>query len=221
MSAPLSTAPAPAPPAPPVPAPAPGQPPAPAPAPTPAPPPGNPPAPAGEPQDVASLPEWAQKLIGDTRQEAAANRVGKTEAEQRYQAVIDAAATALGLKKTETDPVKLAEQLAASQADARRRTVELEVFRQAPQHQGDPAKLLDSRRFMDRASALDPAASDFGGRLAALIKEETDANAHLKLGATVPSFDSGARPSTPSSAGREQGLAEARKRFGGKTPTTS
>lgn len=53
-------------------------------------PPPNPAPPATDPQDVSQLPEWAQKLIKDTRQEAANHRVKLNDFEAADKARKDA-----------------------------------------------------------------------------------------------------------------------------------
>lgn len=155
-------------------------------------------------QDVKSLPDWAQKLITDTRAEAATHRTGKTAAEQAQQATIDKIAVALGLKgDDETDPAKLAEKVTASEAKTRDAVTQLAVFKAAGKHQGDPAALLDSRGFLAKLADLDPTAADFPSKVDEAIKSAVADNPKLKTaqaaGASGAEFtggsgEGGARP---------------------------
>jgi hypothetical protein len=52
-------------------------------------------------QDVSALPDWAQKLIKDTRGEAASNRTAKTQAEKDKADMLSKIGQALGLTKDE------------------------------------------------------------------------------------------------------------------------
>jgi hypothetical protein len=173
-------------------APAPQTDPSPAPAPQPAPPvpvPTAPSAPATA-ADVASLPDWAQKLITDTRAEAAdwrtKLRAAETSAGQQGE-LLGKVAAALGLDAGgRPDPAKLAEQLTASQAETKRRAVELAVYRGAAEQAGNPDALLDSRRFMAEVADLDPAAADFPAKVTAAIKAAVAANPTLKAAVQAP-----------------------------------
>jgi hypothetical protein len=151
-------------------------------------PPAPPAAPAAgegkEPTDVASLPAWAQKLLADTRKEAADNRVKANEIETQRQATLDAIATALGVKK-EDDPAQAA-KTAAEERDAARleaRTVRLEnaILKSAPKIGANPEALADSRTFMKAVADLDPAADDFAAQIETAITTALEANATLKL----------------------------------------
>ncbi|MFC8584219.1 hypothetical protein ACFUGD_06640 [Streptomyces sp. NPDC057217] len=119
----------------------------------------QPPAPpAGEPQDVASLPQWAQKLITDTRAEAASYRTRAQAAgtgEQQAQQQAPAAPTA-----PEGDVSRLPQwaqrALTESQTAARTAAVQTAVLRIAPTAGADPNRLLDSASFNAAISAVDP-----------------------------------------------------------------
>lgn len=167
----------PAPPAPPV-----ADPPAP-PAPPAAPPAPAPPAPPAG-QEVKDLPDWAQKIIKDTRDEAAASRTAARSAGDAAQAdLLTKMQVALGLKPDPAaDPVALAEKLATEQAKAKTSAIKLAVHQGAGKHQGDPAALLDSNSFMSTVSALDPDANDFSTKVDEAIKAAVAANTKLKLG---------------------------------------
>lgn len=150
MSTPTPTPAAPAPSAPPVPEPA-------AP-PQPVQQPAVPAAPAsGEPQDVASLPAWAQRLIGDTRTEAASHRTRATAAEQQSQATLAGIAKALGLTQEGTpDPATLQASLTAAQEQARASALRAALFETAGEHGANPAALRDSVSFLESVKGLDP-----------------------------------------------------------------
>jgi len=176
-------APAPAPEPSPAPAPAPAPTPGPAPAPGPAPTPG--PAPAPTPgQEVKDLPDWAQKLIAETRKEAGDHRTAaKTAAEKAQQDIVEKLMVALGQKPDPaTDPAELAKQVAAAQTEAKDTAVQLAVFQAAgkPTVGGDPAALLDSNSFMTIVKALDHKAADFAAKVEAAITEAVKNNPKLK-----------------------------------------
>jgi hypothetical protein len=172
--------------------------PTPIPAPTP---PATPPAPepvpapaaATVPTDVASLPDWAQKLLRDTRDEAATYRTKAKEVEDQRQASLDAIAKALGLKP-EDDPTAAAKTAAeerdAARLEAKAAKVENAVLRIATKHGALPEALTDSRAFMDKLAGLDPAAADFAAQIDAAVKQAVEANPALKS-ATPPAIRSG------------------------------
>lgn len=138
-----------------------------------------------EPQDVASLPAWAQKLIKDTRTDAASNRARANQLEKASQAQLDAIAQAAGLKPADADPAKLAEELAKTQAKARDSAVHLAVYRTAGKHQADPDALLDSRSFLTAVAELDPSAADFAAKVETAVKDAVKTNPKLKAQAAV------------------------------------
>lgn len=169
------------------------------------------PQPDPEPQRVEDLPDWAQKVIRDTRAEAASNRTSKQQAEADKQATLDAVATALGLKPDATpDPEKLATDLASAQAESRQRAVELAVYRAAGGHGADPDALLDSRGFVARVAELDPAGGDFADRVGDAIKAAVADNPKL---AAEP-----AEPAEPRRGGSDpRGLGQGRRQSTGPT----
>jgi len=153
----------------------------------------EPPA-ASAPEDVASLPEWTQKMIRELRSEAATNRTKATSAEATRQETMDAIAKALGLKGDD-DPAKAA-QTAAEERDAARKEaqsvkVENAVLRMAAKYGADPNALTDSRSFMSALDAIDPAADDFAAAVDAAIKKAVEANPSLKPAAPAPPARSG------------------------------
>lgn len=154
----------------------------PAPEPTPA-------SPTPEPTKVEELPDWAQKLIRDTRNEAATNRTAKSEAEQRQQELLAGIAQALGLKKDEPppDPAALQQTLsereariASVEADSRSKDVELAAWRAASEQGANAVALLDSRSFVAAVGQLDPSADDFQAQLDAAVKKALENNPALR-----------------------------------------
>lgn len=138
-----------------------------------------------EAQNVDELPEWAQKIIRDTRSEAANHRTKANEATAAQQATLDAIAKALGLKNDDGEdegpkPEELTAQVQAAQAQAREAAVQLAVYRTASKHDGDPDALLDSRTFLAKVADLDPSADDFGTKVDQAIKAAVDTNPKLK-----------------------------------------
>lgn len=146
---------------------------------------GTPPAgtPAEEPGKVEDLPAWAQKIITDTRAEAATHRTGKTAAEQKLTEQMDGIAKALGLKQDEpVDPAKLQQTVSEKDALLRTRDIELAAWQAADRAGAKASALLDSRSFVDAVSKLDPVADDFTTKLDAAVKTAVDANPLLRAG---------------------------------------
>ncbi|MEV0445957.1 hypothetical protein AB0I84_31540 [Streptomyces spectabilis] len=116
-------------------------------------------APQGEPQDVASLPEWAQKLIKDTRAEAADYR---TRAQQSAPQPPTPQAPAAPPVDAAADgdvtrlPKWAQQALADSTAAARQAAVQAAVIQAAPGAGADVARLLDSASFTAAVAQLDP-----------------------------------------------------------------
>ncbi|MFI0897745.1 hypothetical protein [Streptomyces sp. NPDC020983] len=155
------------------------------PAPVPAPP-ATPPAqpPAGQPQDVASLPDWAQTLIHNTRQEAAGHRTRATAAEQQQQTVLQGIAQALGITPQGTpDPAQLQASLSAAQETARQNALRAALYETASEHGANPAALRDSVSFLESAKGIDP--SDTAAVVAA-ARAAVAANASLAATPTAP-----------------------------------
>lgn len=175
----------------------------PAPTPAPAPAPSDPaptdPAPAGG--KVEDLPSWAQKLLGDTRAEAAKYRTGaQTAAQKAEQALADKIAVALGQKPdASTDPAALTAALTETQAAKRQADLQLAVYRAAGANGANPDALLDSNTFLASVKDLDPSAADFGTQVGGAIKAAVAANSTLKQARA-------ASASTTDNPGGEPGL---------------
>lgn len=130
---------------------------------------------------VEDLPDWAQKLIKDTRGEAAENRTKATAAEQKLTEQLDGIAKALGLKDDKAaDPAELAKQLEQQRDAAKQSATELAVYRAAGKHKGDPDALLDSRGFLAKLADLDPTAKNFTDKVETAIKEAIAENPKLQ-----------------------------------------
>jgi hypothetical protein len=143
---------------------------------------------------VDSLPEWAQKLIRETRQEAATHRTKANELQAEHQRSLDAIATALGLKP-EDDPAAAAktaaERAERAENEAKQVKVENAVLRMAAKHGAVPEALTDSRSFMNKLAGIDPAADDFSAKVENAIKEAVEANPALKAAASAVPARSG------------------------------
>lgn len=171
----------------------------------PAAPPAAPPAPAAG-ERVEDLPDWAQKIIKETRAEAATNRTGKTAAEEQQQKILKAVAQAAGLKVDGDDEPtveQLTTDLTTAQTEGREAKVELAVFKGAIEHGADPVGLTDSRTFMTKVGALDPAADDFAAKVKAEIETAVKDNPKLKAGQAPGSSSADHTPGQPPGAPRE------------------
>lgn len=174
-------------------------------------PPAEPPAaqPAAEPAagSIDQLPPWAQKLVRDTRAEAAANRTKAREHETALSALqaksqeqLDGIARALGLKPEEATPEQImaerdtARATAEQHAAAKRASdVELAVFRAAARAGADGDKLLDSRTFVSGLADMDPSADGFSQQVSDRIAAALESNPGWKL----PAASAAARPAPP------------------------
>jgi hypothetical protein len=143
--------------------------------------------------DVASLPDWAQKQIADLRAEA-----GKARTTAKQRAADEARAElaqqigrALGLVQDAEpiDPAALTEQLTASQADALGARIELSVYRTAQRLGANADALLDSRAFVDSIDSLDVDPTDataFAAAVEERVQAALKANPSLKAGPSGP-----------------------------------
>lgn len=150
---------------------------------------------ADEPADVASLPKWAQKIITDTRAEAAKNRTEKQTAAQQAQAATEqrnAVLKAMGLNADGTDAppdaATLTAQIEQANTEKWAAAVELAVYRTAKDV--DIATLMDSRKFvssLDQFVGDNPSTPDFAERLNAHIAAYVEANPQYRAApVTVP-----------------------------------
>lgn len=163
--------------------------------------------------DVKSLPEWAQKLIRDTRAEAAHNRTtAKTQAaEQARQDLAQQIGKALGLVKDDTpaDPAQLTSQIGDLTSQNKSLKAEIAVFKAAPKLGADAVKLTDSRSFLSALDKLDPAADGFDNKLSEAIKAAIQDNPQYRLG-QAPAASGGTEPSgRPGASGKPANLTDA------------
>jgi hypothetical protein len=184
--------------------------------------PGAQPPATGQPQDISSLPDWAQRIITETRAEAAQHRTAKQTATQEAQAAKtqrDQVLKAMGLNPDGTDAPATTEALTAQveqqQAVAWTAAVELNVFRTAQAAGANGEALLDSRAFVDSLDAFtedDPQSPDFRTKLEAHIKAYVEQHPTFKANATTttappraggdrPAGGSGTQPQRPQGLG--------------------
>lgn len=156
-------------------------------APAPTPPPAAPAAPAeSDTEDIASLPEWAQKVIADTRAENARSRVtAKTEAAEAAKADILAAITAaLGGKPAEGDQPPTVEAVTADLTAAREQAANtaraFEVYKAATTVGANADRLTDSQRFMSTVNALDVTSDTFVSDVTKAVEAAITADPSLK-----------------------------------------
>jgi hypothetical protein len=99
----------------------------------------------------------------------------------------DLLAAALGLTKPAPDPQKLTAELQARDAALRQQTIENSVLRTASRYGANGAALADSKAFMDKVAALDPASAGFDDDLGMAIRSAVEAAPRFRAGeATAP-----------------------------------
>jgi hypothetical protein len=150
---------------------------------------------------VEDLPPGAQKLIADLRKEAGTRRTEAAEAkkaredaekrvaagDERFASATEAFMRALGLTPEPDEPERSPEELIGELTSKYQQSrIELAVYRAAADHGADPDALLDSRGFLTKAHALDPAAEDFEDAIATAIGEAVDGNPKLRAAAPEP-----------------------------------
>jgi hypothetical protein len=196
--------------------------------------PPNPQQPSTETQDVSQLPDWAQKIITDTRAEAAKHRTEKkatVEQVSAERAKLDKVLTALGLNpdgQEAPDPEALAAQLEERQTELWSKSIELETHRLADKHGVKPGALTDSVKFWEAMGEVDPSDPEFAAKVDAAIADAVKANPGLKApqGSPRSGADFTGAPSAPPNI--DQAIADAedkkdyrtaialkRRRFGG------
>jgi hypothetical protein len=171
-------------------------------------------------EDIASLPDWAQKAIRDARSEAAKSRTTakQSAAEEARQELTQQIAKALGLGDDEpVDPAELTSQIEHAQAVAWRNGVELQVHRLAARHGADPDALLDSNAFIDSLDDLvedDPRSSDFATALEAKVQAALERSPKYRAAAgqappAAPRPDPSQGPKGPAAPTRPTSLFDA------------
>ncbi|MGS2641687.1 hypothetical protein [Streptosporangium sp. G12] len=169
----------------------------------------------GSEGDVASLPDWAQKLIRDTRAEAASGRTtAKAKAaEQARQDLAQQIGKAIGLVKddTPTDPAQLAQQIGDLSGQNKALTTELAVYKAAAKVGADADKLTDSRAFVAQLNKLDPTADGFDAKLRDAIKKAVEDNPqYARTDGQAPATRGGTEPpGRPGVTGRAATLTDA------------
>lgn len=134
------------------------------------------PAPTTPIEDLASLPDWAQKQIRDARAEAgkARTEAKANAAKEARQSLAAEVAKALGIAGDEPpDPAELTRQISIAQDQAWTAAVELNVLRVAGKHGGDPDSMLDSMKFiesLDDLADVDPRSPEFREKLEAKVQ---------------------------------------------------
>jgi len=167
--------------------------------PEPAPQPAQPAEPEPQPEpahadSVDDLPPWAQKLLRDTRNEAAKHRTTAKDLEtklsafeQTHKQQLSGIAKALGLEPDEATPEQIAAERDAEKARAdeersraRQAAVELATYRAAATLGADGNALLDSRSFVHAIEGLDPGADDFAEQVKDAITAALDTHPEWK-----------------------------------------
>lgn len=142
-------------------------------------------------QDIASLPEWAQKALRDARADAGKARTNAKQqaADAARQDLAQQIGKVLGIVKGDepADPAQLTKtigeqtgRIAELESTNRTLSVELAAYKRADKHDANPAALLDSRSFLASVAELDPAAKDFSEALDKAIKKAVEDNAQLR-----------------------------------------
>ncbi|WP_051393059.1 hypothetical protein [Glycomyces arizonensis] len=175
------------------------------------------------PQDVSSLPQWAQDLITKGRTKEADYRTKYQTAQKDAQAAAsqrDAVLKAYGLNadgSEAVDPDKLSAQVDQMRAREWETVVENKLLRAAPRLGVDADGLLDSVAFLDSLAELDTdhVGADFGQKLEAHVTEFVTANPKFKAqpgaGAHRSGGDFGGGPNLPP-ASLDAQIAEAQKK---------
>lgn len=132
----------------------------------------------GDAQDVGSLPPWAQKVITDTRAEAARYRTGQQAAAQTaQQELADKVAVALGLKQDAAkDPAALTAAVEQAQNAQKATERRLAVF-SAAADTAQATALLNRLDFTNSIAGLDPTDA---AAISAAVKAAVDADSSLK-----------------------------------------
>lgn len=151
--------------------------------------PQEPQQPSTQTQDVSSLPDWAQKIITETRAEAARHRTEKkaaTEQVSAEQARVAAILKAAGINTDgdqAPDPEALASQLEERGTELWSKSVELETYRTAAKHGVKAEALTDSVAFWEAVGELDPSDPGFAAGVDAAIAAAVEANPGLTTSA--------------------------------------
>jgi hypothetical protein len=92
----------------------------------------------------------------------------------------------------------LTEQLAARDQDHRATQLELAIWKGAHAHQGNPARLTDSRAFMAELAKLDPGAPDFTSQVSAAIGTAVETDPYYRVEQPAGQVPAQQQPDVPS-----------------------
>lgn len=152
------------------------------------------PAPEGTPAPAAPAPAPAPEVKTYDEAFVESLRTEKQKAEAAADAKIKAALKALGISDEVQDPLKAAQDAAATNAQerdsaraaARDTSAELIVWRNAAELGVDPAAVTDSRAFERAIKDLDPADPKFGEAVKEAATNAAKNNPKLKAAAPAP-----------------------------------
>ncbi len=166
--------------------------------------PPSPPEPQGttqqpERQEVTDLPDWAQKIIKESRDDAAKARVNakQSAADEARKALAQDIGKVLGLVDDDTPaedqltPEQLKDLLQGERTSTKMARTELAVYKAAQGGNFNASALLDSRSFLDSLKDVDPTDSE---ALAAKIAEAVQANPWLQGGTPQPQTEPTQQP---------------------------
>jgi hypothetical protein len=154
-----------------------------------------------EAQKIEDLPEWAQKIIRETRTEAGDNRLQAKSAEQQKQDAFDMIAKALGITKEgeakQVDPAELTQTIAERDLEIKTLRIDNAMGTALATAKALPA-VADVLRGQGKLTDLDPTAADFATKLDALVADALKAYPQLKAvhGADASGGDFGGSTST-------------------------
>ncbi|GAW50607.1 MULTISPECIES: hypothetical protein [unclassified Nocardioides] len=164
---------------------------------------------------VEDLPDWAQRIIRDTRADAAKARTeGKQKAAQEAEnAVVQRLGKALGLikdgDKDKVDPAELAKQAEAAQSKARQAQVELALYRSASKNNADPDLLAAVLTHQGKLADLDISDEKFQDKVDAIVKKAVDDNPKLAATQAAGSSSADHAGGSGSGGGKPKSLEEA------------
>lgn len=174
--------------------------------------------PPADADDLAGLdPARLAAMVRDLRKENGNDRTAAkaTAAEEAKAELAQTIGKALGIVKDDeaADPAKLAEQLTEREAELQRERVENAAYRAAVAGGAAPERLLDSRAFLAKVHALDPADKTFQANLEAAVTAAIDSDPALRSTAVLAPRRSGGATFTgggaPQSSGQPASLADA------------
>jgi hypothetical protein len=173
--------------------------------------------PSEQAQDVAKLPDWAQKELKDARNQAARYRTEKNAATEQVsaeQARVAAILKAAGINADGDevpDPDALAAQLGEHQTELWSAKVELQTIKAADKHGVNPDALTDSVKFWESIGDVQLDDPEFASKVDAAIKDALKANPGLKATTSTAAARSGGEMTgaPPPAKQRPKSLTEA------------